>query len=164
MANKLDAAYESVKDDIDAVEAWCTEKYDSYFKSYFEKTLELKHRLEDKDKPITDDELSYIMIDVPLNLIEVSELVSSMRVSQETLKLRNKSDEFKNAEDKMYRELLSSAYNYVINRVEREISFSRELIMGAKKIWDARRRTEIVNPINEDDGNKSGRSLDNYIK
>ena len=38
----------------------------------------------------------------------------------------------------------------VVLRVEGEISFCRELIMAAKKIWDGRRDAEGANPIHTD--------------
>lgn len=141
-------AHSEVEADIMAVEDWCTELYDNKFKHYFDGIRELHSRLENKDTPITDDELSYILVDVPLVLIDASEAVSSVRLEQETLKLRNKSDS-KNlsSEDMLSRDVLLSAYTYVLGRVEREISFTRELIMGAKKIWDSRRRTDTANPV-----------------
>ena len=42
---------------------------------------------------------------------------------------------------------MSKIYNSVNERVRRQISFSRELIMSSKKLWDARRATEDANPI-----------------
>ena len=46
-------------------------------------------------------------------------------------------------------ELLIKAYDSVIARADNERSSCRELIMGAKKIWDSRRKSEESNPIGE---------------
>ena len=45
--------------------------------------------------------------------------------------------------------ILILAYDNLITRVEKEMSYSRELIMSAKKIYDARRNTEQSNPVSE---------------
>ena len=86
-----------------------------------------------------------------------------MKTSHEVIKLRNKqklnglkkmskattlTQQTEDAEVQMIEELiLDLAYESVISRVDHEISFSRELIMGAKKVWDRRRQTDVVNPI-----------------
>ena len=45
--------------------------------------------------------------------------------------------------------ILILAYDNLITRVEKEMSYSRELIMSAKKIYDVRRNTEQSNPVSE---------------
>lgn len=150
----LNAAFESASEDIEAVTEWCTSLYNRVFASYFQESRELSTRLKSKERPITDEELSWILIQLPVTLFDVSECVNQLRVSQEVVKMRNRQIELQLAKDKSGYDmssdkLLVSAYNSVITRVENEISFSRELIMGAKKIWDARRRSEQSNPVSE---------------
>jgi hypothetical protein len=44
---------------------------------------------------------------------------------------------------------VANAYETIIDRAEREMMFCRELIMAAKKIWDARKRSEGIMPVGE---------------
>ena len=150
-------------DDIEAVSDWCEEIYQNNFASHFSESRELFLRLKSKTQPITDEELSWILINLPLNLFDVSEVLNKFKVNQEVVKLRNKQKESdlvkasiettatkrqEEASIKMLEnKLLVTAYSSVMSRVESEISFCRELIMGAKKIWDARRRSESANPV-----------------
>lgn len=46
-------------------------------------------------------------------------------------------------------ELLIKAYDVVMTRAENEKSACRELIMGAKKLWDSRRAADNTNPVGE---------------
>ena len=158
---------ESMKDDIDAVTSWCSDIYNSKFSAFFHDASELFSRLKSKDRPITDEELSWILIQLPIQLFSVSEALNSFKISHEVVKLKNKQRERdlvvtsieKSAAKKLEsateqlveNKLLSTAYSTVIDRVSSEISFCRELIMGAKKIWDSRRAADKSNPITEVD-------------
>ena len=42
--------------------------------------------------------------------------------------------------------LLSSVYTIISERVDKQVSFSRELIMSAKKLWDARKESNMLLP------------------
>ena len=161
----LKELYSQYSEDIDAVISWCDEIYQAKFASYFSKQRDLYHRLHSKQHPITDSELEQILTEIPLDLFSVSEVLSQFRISQEVVKLRTtqkKADIVNSSiestltkrqevaslsilEDK----LLQTAYSTVIERVEHEMTFSRELIMGAKKIWDSRRQAEESNPVGE---------------
>lgn len=152
------------EDDVDAVQQWCDQIYAETFESYFVKQRELYTRLNSTLTPITDTELESILIDVPLMLFNVSEKIAAFNLRTEVIKMRLKE---RSAEAEAAAEgsqsarkeaaalqlisdqILITACTNVIQRVDREISFSRELIMGAKKIWDARRRTDSANPISE---------------
>lgn len=151
--------------DIESVVSWCSEIYGEKFAEYFLNARVLFERVQSKTHPITDDELSQILIDLPMKLFDVSEVLNQFRLSYEVVKLRNKQKESdliksssettapkrkSDAELQMIPDkLLVTAFDSVITRVENEISFCRELIMSSKKIWDARRKTEQVNPISE---------------
>ena len=63
-----------------------------------------------------------------------------MLIIKLTIKQRKK-NETQEAIDEEYK-LMNIVYNCVIDKVEHQLSFSKELIMGAKKVWDARKRTE----------------------
>lgn len=152
-------------DDMTAVSTWCDATYRDWFGQYFSAAKEHFSRLKSDDKPITDAELTWILIDLPITLFNVSEYLSKFRVNREVIKLKNKQKEHdlrvlsaeatltKKAEDAdlqmIENKLLALAYDTTVQRVESEISFCRELIMGAKKVWDARRRTDGVNPVRE---------------
>lgn len=151
-------------DDIEAVIEWCDEIYDDRFSKFFQRERELFQRLQSKSRPITDEELEWILTMLPLELFSVAEVLNKFKISQEVVKLKTKQKKAHIIETSAERtatrrqevaalailedELLHTAYSTVIDRVEREISFSRELIMSAKKIWDSRHR-ENINPISE---------------
>lgn len=175
MLNLIDVNAE-FSEDIDAVSDWCEELYQENFAKYFDESRELFTRLKSKTHPITDDELSWILINLPLNLFDVSEALNKLKVSNEVVKLRNKqkeSDLIKSSVEKtatkrqedaainmLENKLLVTAYSSVMSRVESEISFCRELIMGAKKIWDAHRKTDSTNPVSPVDN--SPQNLPDY--
>lgn len=146
-----------MKPDIDAVASWCEEIYAEWFAPYFMVSRNLFDRLKSKERPITDEELSWILIQLPLQLFSASEALSKFRISQEVIKLKTKELETALKGSKganiIDNKILMLAYSGIISRVESEVSFSRELIMGAKKLWDSRRSTEKVNPISEVEGN-----------
>ena len=137
---------------------WCDEMYRTVFDEYFREIRELRSSLSDKSKPITDDELETVLTTVPLNLFAVSEALNKFKLEYEMTKLELRNAK-RNKQDTTELEILSIAYSTVISRVETEISFSRELIMGVKKIWDGRRSTERSNPVSDDPLN----SLPDYV-
>lgn len=152
-------------EDISGVTSWCDEVYNAQFASYFEDQRTLFTRLRSTRQPITDAELEAILTTIPLQLFSVSEVLNKFRISQAVIKVKTKQKEHEvystsqartiagrqaeAAEAVLEDGLLYSAYATVIDRVDSEIAFSRELIMGAKKIWDARKRTEEVHPVGE---------------
>ena len=153
------SSYEANSEDV---VSWCTNLYDTKFSSYFAKQRILYERLQSKDQPITDIELEEILTAIPLELFQASEAVSQLRIRHEVVKIgikeKMRSVELastastatakkEEASDSVLGDqLLLLAYGTILDRVEKEISFSRELIMSAKKIWDARRRTEDSMP------------------
>lgn len=172
----INKAAESSKEDIDAVLDWCKQVYQNNFGEYFSESCSLFDRMKSKEYPITDDELGWILITLPINLFQVSEILSRMRLNHEVVKLRYKQREFEIIKESSAKtvtqkrdeaaiqmiddKLLMLAYESLISRVESEISLSRELIMGAKKIWDSRRKTDNIMPVGEiDDFNNE---LPNY--
>lgn len=157
---KLDLS--KFEDDISQVKKYSDEIYDSLFEDKFSFARGLYRCLQDTNKPISDSDLEYILIEVPLLLFEVSESLNSLRLTYETIKLRSKKSKFEF--DRLLKEdgvssternqlcqqhviddnLILSIYSSIISRVESEISFSKELVMSAKKIWDRRKETETV--------------------
>jgi hypothetical protein len=149
--------------EINDVTKWCNDFYDKTFAQYFTKSRELYKRLNSNTRPISDNELNYILIDLPITLFDASETLSQTKVSLEVIKLKAKeqaTELMKSIDAKTITEkkntaatqmidanLLIMAYESVIGRVENEIKYSQELIMGAKKVWDSRRRTESSNPV-----------------
>lgn len=159
----LKTVYSQLSPDVEATEEWCNELYISNFSKYFEESRNLFKKLQSKSHPITDEELSYILINLPLTLFDVSEVLNSFRVKFEVVKLKNKETEaelMKSCTAKTVAQkkdevsvamteekLICTVLSYIITRVESEISFCRELIMGAKKIWDSRKRGDLSNPV-----------------
>ncbi len=163
----INKANKSSKEDIDAVSNWCEQVYQSNFGSHFSESCSLFERLKSKEHPITDNELSWILITLPINLFHASETLNRMKLNYEVVKLKYKQRELEIVNESSAKtmtqkrdeaaiqmiddKLLMLAYESLISRVESKISLSRELIMGAKKIWDGRRKTDNVIPVGETD-------------
>lgn len=161
----LDVIESEHQEDLQSVNDWCEKLYTQRFSSYFVGVRELYSQLQSVDHPITDESLMWILTELPIELFNVSSVLNEFITHYEVLKLKIKNKEIEVAgtatvlsisDRKDYvahqvfgDKLLLSAYNSVATRVEKEISFSKELIMGAKKVWDARRSTEKSNPVSE---------------
>lgn len=144
-------ALTALKEDFDAADGLVDELYDKYFTKYFTKEGELYTKFQSTDIAITDEELEWILLTLPLDLKAASNALAQFKQHNEIVKLKIKQRKASGDSDELDEEfkLMSIIYSSVITRVEADISFSKELIMGAKKVWDARRKTEQVNPINE---------------
>ena len=184
----IDSDYQ--RDVFSGLDSWIEDSYEASFEKYFSTQRYLVGRLSDKEKPITDDELQTILIDIPLKLFEVSEVLNKVKLRASTIKLNIKNlektrfDDLKTsglsdtrkheiaANSTLDDKFLLSAYESLIERVEKELSYSRELIMGAKKIWDGRRSSENGVPMAKDAQSDNielpdynpGRSPKSYIK
>lgn len=141
------------------------ELYDDTFSELFSRVTELYYRFKSETRPITDDELEVILTELPLRLFTVAEKLADIRMRMTVTKLENKHKRSQLTQeyqlDTLYDDYSTSArreavsarvddelrddeiavmvYASLIDRIEGEMSFSRELIMGAKKLWDARR-------------------------
>lgn len=137
-----------MEDDINGVSELSDKLYNRYFRNYFKIQQDLYKRIQNNSEPVTDTELEKVLTELPLELIEVSEALSKFQIGQEVVKLRTKEESTSKSslEAKEY-ELMCKIYTSVSERVARQISFSRELIMSCKKIWDRRKDTDIVTPI-----------------
>lgn len=167
---KIEDVLATYDEDMKGVENWCNELYESRFSTYFQEIRTLYNTLSDKQEQISDTILEQILTDIPLSLFTVSERLNTLRTNCEVGKLKmrehealvrqtlfdeytkdcgySKSDIPAMVRDSVINDqIVIVALNGVINRVENEISFSRELIMSAKKIWDRRKNTENVNPV-----------------
>lgn len=148
--------------DIDEVNNWAEGEYSKYFSSYFKGEVDLYNKMKSSKVPISDEELEWILTDLPLELFSVTEQLSKLKTAQEVIKLNIKSRErdyvkshTEGSESKRKEEatmltgedrLLVTVYDQIIDRVSRQMTFSKELIMSAKKIWDARRSDGIPLP------------------
>ena len=140
-------AVESLKEDFESADALVDQIYNRYFASYFKEMNGSFLRFRDADVPITDKELEWILTSLPLRLFSVSNALAQFKQHNEIVKLTIKDRKAKtkdSADDGLDSEykLMSIIYASVITRVEQEISFAKELIMGSKKVWDARRSSE----------------------
>jgi len=144
-------ALESLDEDFKAADKVVDDIYSNYFAKYFSKVSEMHTRFSDINVSITDKELEWIITSLPLDLFAASDALAQFKQHNEIVKLtikQRKQDKKAEEIDEEYK-LMSIVYSSVIAKVEHQISFSKELIMGAKKVWDARKRTEQSNPINE---------------
>ena len=159
---------ELYKTDIEETLNWCENKYNQLFGADFQGVKNLSKRMQSVSKPITDAELQWILVELPMHLFNASEQLSQFRTALEVVKIRMKEQEaelMKQSTAKTVTQKKSEAeaaqseakancllYQAVITRVENEISLAKELIMGAKKVWDSRRKTETANPVSFQDG------------
>lgn len=140
----ISKALESLQEDFDAADNMVDDIYNKYFASYFKKELEMHARFRDADRLITDKELEWIITSLPMELFSVSYALAQFKQHNELVKLKIKQRKGQDVDDPTLDDeykLMSIIYASVISRVEQEITFSKELIMGAKKVWDARRKT-----------------------
>lgn len=157
----LSERLKAIQSEVDEINDWANSEYDKYFAPYFKEEKKLYDRIKSKDDPITDSELEWILTDLPLELFSVSEQLGKLKISQEVIRIHIKQVEREyiataegsatqkkedasalTAEDK----LLVDVYDTIIERVNKQMTFSKELIMSAKKIWDARRADGIPLP------------------
>lgn len=151
--------------ELNSMETWCKELYDTMFSMYFKDHRMLASKLRSQTIPISDEQLEWILTQVPLNLFDASEKLSTLRTRYEVIRLASKEKEYEaykrseesteskrreaaavaTTEDK----ILLVALENILNRVDKEMSYSRELIMSAKKIYDGRKQTERSNPVSE---------------
>ena len=169
----LDDIVSEYSQDIAAIDKFCDDLYDRLFAKHFREVRNLYQRMQSKLKPISDSELEYILIMLPVEMFSVAESLNKIRLQQEVVKLKNREkvetlrkeltaqatdlgmnksqmSEYVShglSEAMVEYEVLSSAYESVITRVSNEQTFSKELIMGAKKVWDSRRSSEASNPV-----------------
>lgn len=148
--SSISNAMAALKDDFTAADEVVEEIYNNYFAKYFAKEAQMYTRFQDPEKSITDKELEWIITSLPLELMAASDALAQFKQHNEIIKLTIKQRKTLTQEDidNEYK-LMSIVYNCVITKVEHKLSFSKELIMGAKKVWDARKHTEQINPINE---------------
>lgn len=160
----LEDAYKYYATDLDELDRWIESEYNAKFAEYFKDQRALFARMKSESRPISDTELETVLVEVPLQLFSASEALNAIRLKCEAIKLENKQKQHKimrlssektDAKKKEEAEvqtvsdkLLILVMSTLIARVENEVSFSRELIMSAKKIWDSRRRSETSNPVN----------------
>jgi len=148
----ISRAIDILKEDFESADNLVGEIYNKYFSRYFKKESDLYDKFRNADNLITDTELEWILISLPLDLKMVANALAQFKQHNEIVKLKIKQRKStkQDNEDGMDEEfkLMNIIYTSVITRVELEISFSKELIMGAKKVWDARRSSEMT-PVRE---------------
>lgn len=179
----LSTICEEYSQDIESVQNWHDQKYHELFGSTFDDLAQMQSRLASKERPITDEELEWTLTTFPLNLIRAAESLNQLRLELEVVKLNNAAKktelskkyhtdiEYSKWTAAMKSEAiaaemaeyytLQSAYTSIITRVENQLLYSREFIMGAKKVWDSRRHSEA--PIPTADTSDSA-SLPDYIR
>lgn len=133
-------------EEMDEVSKIADSIYNKLVGDYFSTVITLSERFRSNTLPITDTELEEILTLLPLKLFQVSEALSKAKLTHEGVKLKTKEcDKDKELDYK----LTAAVYASVIARIEKELTYSRELVMSSKKIWDSRRDAE-TSPIHTD--------------
>lgn len=167
----IDNAVKLAEEDTNSVVDWVESQYQLNFSEYFDDLHYLSHRISSKSMPITDKELESILIDLPLKLFSVAEQINRVTLNLEVIKLKNKktlTEKIKASQEStatlkkdvaeaemLEDKVLELAYSCLLDRVQREVSYSKELIMGAKKVWDTRRKGDAANPVSEVSSSKT---------
>ena len=170
------------KEDCDGLLDWCEQIYQDNFRDMFTKIDEFYEKLHsgeltDDLQKISENDLGYILVDLPMELYKASEPLNKLRAEREYFKLKSKTIEVDVTDEILERnkdrivddeyiesmikssllyataenKLMIAAHDCVIKRVENQISFCKELIMGCKKVWDSRKKSEDINPVGEVD-------------
>lgn len=148
----ISRALASLQEDFKSADKLVDDIYNRYFSRFFKREVELYDKFQEADTPITDKELEWILLYLPLDLKMASNSLAQFKQHNEIVKLKVKQRKSSGEDDASLDEefkLMTIIYSSVITRVELDISFSKELIMGAKKVWDARRSTDASAPISE---------------
>ena len=154
------------QEDIDAVIKYQNEVYDKMFSKEFSEVKSLSDMIKKCGyKSPSDEVLETILIDVPLKLFDVAEKLNQLELTLQVLKLKLKEKKIELKHDENVRnmnstmlsefvsentiedELMISIYSKLIERVNSQISYSKELIMSAKKLWDRRKEAESAMPV-----------------
>lgn len=152
--------------DIDAVIKYQNEVYDKMFSKEFSDVRSLSDMIKKSGyKSPSDEVLEIILMDVPLKLFDVAEKLNQLELTLQVLKLKLKERKIELKHDENVRnmnstmlsefvsentiedELMISIYSKLIERVNSQISYSKELIMSAKKLWDRRKEAESAMPV-----------------
>lgn len=154
--------------EIDSVSDWSDEIVNACMGDTLTEIFSIQDRMNSSHE-ITMNELTWVLFDLPIQLIHISEALSKIQLSLETIKLTKSHNETEFANDikrqsnnskisaTELKQIVASefygdnigivVYESSISQIERYISLSKELIMGAKKIWQRRVDTEEVNPV-----------------
>ena len=151
MPMNISKATESLREDFAAADTLVDEIYNKYFAEGFKRISDLEEAFRNTGNPISDEQLEQIITTIPMDLYMISASLAQFKQHHEIVKLTTKQRKKSKLDEDIDTEyqLMTIVYNSVIDRVECQISFTKELIMGAKKIWDARRRTDTTNPIKD---------------
>lgn len=162
--------------------------YTKNFSHFFDIVDKFYYSMQKEKNKLSDEELEEILIDLPLNLFEVSDKVTGLRIQLEVTKLKNRevrenirtaidsSDAFSDmsktdrkeavaratASSMVPYELLADVYEVLLDLISNKVSFAKELIMSAKKVWTSRRETEDSMPVAEPDTSDDGPDLSAY--
>ena len=162
--------FESVRSqyqqDIDAVTRYQNDVYDEMFSAEFSEVKNLSDMIKKSGyRSPSDEVLEIILMDVPLKLFDVAEKLNRLELTLQVLKLKLKEKkldlkhspevrEFNSTQlsefltiNTIEDELMISIYSKLIDRVNCQISYSKELIMSAKKLWDRRKDAESAMPV-----------------
>lgn len=152
--------------DIDAVRKYQNDVYDEMFSAEFSEVKNLSDMIKKSGyRSPSDEVLEIILMDVPLKLFDVAEKLNQLELTLQVLKLKLKEKKIELKHDENVRsmnsseisefisantiedELMISIYSKLIERVNSQISYSKELIMSAKKLWDRRKEAESAMPV-----------------
>lgn len=145
--------------------------YEAVIGDKFLQAYQLFERYQSEDRPITDEELAWVLETLPMQLFDISECRANLQLSIDVLKLTlnanltefragRQADFAKASEttirssfeaDNLDQYVILKCQESVLAELDKKITFCRELIMSSKKLWDARRSTEQVNPVSEAD-------------
>ena len=158
---------EKYQADTASAEKWLSETYKRIFGTYFEQSDKLYDAIHTGNvSNFSDEDLSNILSVIPLDLLVAAEALSSVKVRTAFFKqqLKEYKHDSRDATDISELELLIHCYTALEELVSTKMSFSRELIMTAKKLWDARQEGANAMPVAERDYSNLPEYPATYIK
>lgn len=147
--------------------------YSTDFLPHFSILESLYYEMSKDKNKISDASLEEILVNLPLELFKVSEKLTELRVKLAVTKLKNRETKVEKEGELMTTyydlpksemrsrisavlpmemasyELLVDVYEALIDLVSSKLTFSKELIMSAKKVWTSRREAEGSMPCGE---------------
>ena len=163
----IDLSYivDGLQQDVNEIIDWSDDLYASNFGMYFQDQKKYYDLLTSNKRPATDQELEDMLTTIPLQLFSAFEARSKFKITETIIRFKMKDKEIESISHSSYTsdskkkeeaanntieyKFVLDIYGAILERVDREISYSRELIMACKKIWDSRRSTDASNPVSE---------------
>ncbi len=140
---------ENIYSEAEDIDTFIDEIYQKNFKVQFQKIYELIDKFRNDSKKVSTEELEYLLMELPLDMFDVSSKIEMVQGLSEVAAYQAKTAKAQNNDDKYKLDVIAKRLDALVERIQRESSAARELVMSAKKLWDSRQAETKSNPIKE---------------